>query len=139
MRKKIYEQGSALLVITIVLAAALLGVLGYVAWNSAHGDTQASTTQQKPTPRKVAHTPNTNSNSAEQGATKTGTLSGSLTYPAESIPADMKVYAVNLKTNKIYATGKHLKGSQFQSGVGYRLDVPAGAYYVYGTAAATGN
>lgn len=68
---------------------------------------------------------------AKEEENKTGTIEGSLSYPSEGIPEDMKVCAVNIMTNKETCTSKQLKSSQYTNGTGYKLEVPAGTYNVY--------
>jgi len=68
---------------------------------------------------------------AKEEENKTGTIEGSLSYPSESIPEDMKVCAVNIMTSKETCTSKHLKSSQYTNGTGYKLEVPVGTYNVY--------
>jgi hypothetical protein len=64
---------------------------------------------------------------------KTGTLTGSLSYPSEGIPKSMKVCALNLTTSQEYCTSEQIKGGkdEFLYGIGYKLEVPPGEYHVY--------
>jgi hypothetical protein len=66
---------------------------------------------------------------AQEGAP--GIIEGSLAYPSEFIPPDMKVCAENIATKERFCTAKHLKGKQYQYGEGYQLKVPPGEYLVY--------
>jgi hypothetical protein len=59
-----------------------------------------------------------------------GIIEGSLGYPSEFIP-DMTICAENIATKERICTARHLKGRQYQYGVGYRLKVPPGDYHVY--------
>lgn len=60
----------------------------------------------------------------------TGSITGSLSFPSEGIP-DMEVCAEDSMTAKTYCTDELLEDAQYQNGMGYRLDVPAGQYTVY--------
>lgn len=72
---------------------------------------------------------------------KKAVIEGSLSYPSEYIPADMKVCAQDLSTqvspnklvfSKEYCTSKHIKDKKYKNGQGYKLEVPgSGSYYVY--------
>lgn len=62
---------------------------------------------------------------------QTGFIEGSLIYPSEGIPKDMKVCAENIDTGKEYCTDKHLEDKKYTNGVGYKLEVPEGNYHVY--------
>jgi hypothetical protein len=61
-------------------------------------------------------------------ASDAGTLEGSLGFPSEGIPKNMKVCAQNEETREIYCTKTHIK---YKNGEGYRLGIPAGNYKVY--------
>jgi hypothetical protein len=123
------QKGSAQAAIIIVLIAALLGALGFILWQNVIANKQDTISNTEPN-----NTSNENAN--EEVTVETGTIVGSLTYPAEAIPTDMEVHAVNLDTGKEYTTNEHLEGSQYQYGIGYRIEVPVGRYNVYGTTAA---
>lgn len=60
----------------------------------------------------------------------TGSITGSISFPSEGIPA-MEVCAEDSVTAKTYCTDEMLEDAQYQNGMGYRLDVPAGQYTVY--------
>lgn len=63
------------------------------------------------------------------------TIEGSLSFPSEFIPEDMKICAEDIGTGsrQLYCTSQHIADRRFGNGVGYRLRVPQGAYYVYAT------
>ncbi|MBZ9569406.1 hypothetical protein KJA16_00605 [Patescibacteria group bacterium] len=65
--------------------------------------------------------------------TRFGTIEGSLSYPSEFIPPDMKVCAENVETEELYCTEEHIKDSKYTYGEGYKVEVPAGNYYVSAT------
>ena len=66
---------------------------------------------------------------------ETGIIEGSLSYPGEEIPGDMRVCAENLLTKQQYCTEKHIKDKQYRYGLGYQIEVPAGRYHVFATTA----
>lgn len=78
---------------------------------------------------------NQNTNNNNQNPTSyplsLGTIEGSLSYPSSFIPKDMKVCAQTLDASKKYCTSDHIKDSKYTYGEGYKLNVPAGTYYVY--------
>jgi len=57
----------------------------------------------------------------------TGHIEGSVCYPSDSIPGDMRIYAVNLSTSRIYMTP--LTDKEFPNK--FWFGVPVGDYYVY--------
>lgn len=59
------------------------------------------------------------------------TIQGSLSYPSEIIPEDMEVCAQDIDNSEIYCEFEKLESDRFDYGVGYRLQVPGGHYYVY--------
>jgi hypothetical protein len=62
---------------------------------------------------------------------ETGTIEGSVGYPGEGIPENMKVCAENIDTADEYCATGLLNGSQYTYGKGYKIEVPVGSYYVY--------
>ncbi|KKS29712.1 MAG: hypothetical protein UV83_C0001G0325 [candidate division WWE3 bacterium GW2011_GWE2_43_18] len=60
-----------------------------------------------------------------------GVITGSLGYPSEFIPENMEVCAVEVQGQGAHCSNNHLKDKAFTYGVGYRLTLPAGEYYVY--------
>jgi len=62
-----------------------------------------------------------------------GTIEGSLGYPGGSIPEDMMVCAENIITKKQYWTSTHIKDNKYTYGIGYKIEVPVGTYYVFAT------
>ena len=64
-----------------------------------------------------------------------GFIEGSLSYPSNYIPKDMGVCALNLDTQKEYCDTDQLYDKKYTYGVGYKIQVPAGNYNVYATAA----
>jgi hypothetical protein len=68
-----------------------------------------------------------------------GTIEGSLGYPSEGIPADMKVCAENIKTKEQYCTSTHIENSKYKYGKGYKINLPPGDYYVFATLLSLGD
>lgn len=64
---------------------------------------------------------------------QTGTVEGSLGYPSEFIPDDMKICAEKIVTKEQYCTGIHIKDAKYQYGEGYKIDLQPGDYYVFAT------
>ena len=60
-----------------------------------------------------------------------GTIEGSMSFPGEGIPDYIEVCAENQSTKEVLCTSKRLNNPKYSYGIGYMLDVPAGAYYVY--------
>lgn len=60
-----------------------------------------------------------------------GTVEGSLVYPSQAIPADLRVCAINLAGGGETCSGEHVPSGAFKNGQGYRLSLPAGSYRVY--------
>lgn len=60
-----------------------------------------------------------------------GVVTGSLSYPSERIPENLGVCAEEISTEKTVCTDNHIWGSSYQYGYGYRIEIPAGEYYVY--------
>lgn len=119
------QKGSAHVIILVSLVLALLGALVYIYWQNVQTKNQSAVEN-----TGISQTVNEDTNKEEVVAM--GTIQGSLTYPSDYIPANLEVYATNLETNKEYVTKVHLTGGEYEYGVGYSLDVPAGRYYVYG-------
>jgi len=70
---------------------------------------------------------------------RTGVIEGSLGYPSESIPEEMEVCAEDILTKKQYCTKKHIQDKKYTFGVGYKLEVPVGDYYVFAILPSWGN
>ena len=60
-----------------------------------------------------------------------GTITGSLSYPSEFIPEKLTVCAENVYNRGIFCTQDHIKNAKYKYGVGYKLNLPTGSYYVY--------
>ena len=57
-----------------------------------------------------------------------GSIEGTMNYPSEFVPKDMRVCAVEVSNSNEYCTTKKVKsGSLYR----YSLKVPVGEYYVY--------
>lgn len=63
----------------------------------------------------------------------TGTIEGSVSYPSEGIPTELKVCVYNLDTEKVLCEDNRITDSRFTYGQGYRVVVEPGEYHVYAT------
>lgn len=61
----------------------------------------------------------------------TGIITGSLSYPSQFVPKDMKVCAVDIETEEEICTTEHIEDKKYKSGVGYTLELPVGTYHIY--------
>jgi hypothetical protein len=62
----------------------------------------------------------------------TGIIEGSLSYPDESIPSDMKVCAENIfYSDEIYCADQLINDPKYTNSTGYNITAPVGSYYVY--------
>lgn len=65
-------------------------------------------------------------------ATAKGYLNGNLSYPADGLPADLKVCAENSSdSSKTFCSYHRISDAVYLYGFGYNLAVPAGTYHVY--------
>lgn len=62
---------------------------------------------------------------------QTGFIEGSLGYPSSGIPEYMEICAEDVNTKQLYCTKEHIKNDTYIYGVGYRLEVPTGSYFVF--------
>ena len=62
-----------------------------------------------------------------------GTIEGSIGFPSETIPEDLKVCAETLDGHTIACTDKHIDDPKYTYRVGYQLEIIPGEYYVYAT------
>ena len=69
--------------------------------------------------------------SFEPPKTRSGFIEGSLGYPSELIPPELKVCAENILTKEIYCTEDHIEDTKYTYGKGYKIEAPIGDYYVY--------
>ncbi len=60
-----------------------------------------------------------------------GTIEGSLSYPSEMLPENMEVCAENVEAQQTICTTEKIKDKKYTYGTGYKLQVPAGNYFVY--------
>ncbi|MDO8559201.1 MAG: hypothetical protein Q7R84_02610 [bacterium] len=68
-----------------------------------------------------------------KGKFQTGIIEGSLSYPSDFIPSDMKICAEDTATQEEYCTDTRIRDSKYTYGNGYKIEVPAGSYYVFAT------
>lgn len=59
------------------------------------------------------------------------TIQGSLSFPSEHLPQDLEVCAESVSDKRLFCTNAHLVDKKFATGVGYKLEIPAGSYTVY--------
>jgi len=85
----------------------------------------APTITYTPTPQEES-TPTPNRNTSG-----TGLITGSLSYPSEKIPEDLKICAKNVASEKETCTNEHINGGGFTYGIGYELRVAPGTYTVF--------
>jgi len=64
-------------------------------------------------------------------APTTGMIEGSLSFPSEFIATDMTICAEDTSTQKQYCTKDHLQDVKYTAHVGYKIEAPAGSYYVF--------
>lgn len=62
-----------------------------------------------------------------------GTIEGSISYPSEAIPEDLRICAETLQGQTIACTDKKINDPKYTYGVGYRLEIIPGEYYIYAT------
>lgn len=86
-----------------------------------------TTTPTVTTPEKKTEAP------TKKEEARKGTIEGSLSYPSESIPEDMKVCAEDIVTTKQYCTDTQIPDQKYTYGEGYKIEVPASSYYVFAT------
>jgi hypothetical protein len=60
-----------------------------------------------------------------------GFIEGSLSFPSEGIPENMFVCAETTEGEKVICTDNQIKDEEFQYGVGYKLEIEPGTYFVY--------
>lgn len=131
------QSGSAHVIIVVALVVLLIGALGFIFWQNfiqksdKTNDSATNTSKTSETPKKSSEAANDTTPIAKEG-----TIVGSLTYPSEGIPPSVEVHATNIATNEDFYTKDHLSGSLYKYGVGYKLSVPVGQYYVYAIKAA---
>lgn len=70
---------------------------------------------------------------------QTGTIEGSLSFPSEGIPVNMQVCAEDSNTQQNYCTNEHFNDNKYTYGVGYKIEVPSGSYFVYAQVPNFGN
>lgn len=126
----------ATIFLSIVLLLAMAAMGAYIWQNEQDKKALMAQLNAVPEPQPL-EVPSILSNTEEDlTATETatpsdsGTITGSLSFPSEQIP-ELEVCAENLATHQEICTTDMLKEAQYTYGVGYKLDVPAGSYYVY--------
>lgn len=121
--------------IGMAVGAVLLiaGALGFMVWQNTRDESKETSNQAADTSEIATEDPNTTELKQTEAELATqGTIVGSLTYPSEVIPPGLEVFAENIETGEVFSTVEQLQDSRYRYGVGYRLSVPTGKYYVYG-------
>ena len=120
------------ILITVIIAIIVAGgAIWWLSKSSAESAQNVPTTEAPRAPQGDAASQEGVEQSTDESE-EAGTITGSLTYPSEAFPPDMEVHATNIDTNQDYISTDRIEGSQYKYGTGYKLDVPAGRYYVYG-------
>lgn len=60
-----------------------------------------------------------------------GYIEGGLSYPSSGVPSDVGVCAELVENTGIKTCGKQIKDKKYKNGVGFKLEVDPGVYYVY--------
>lgn len=61
----------------------------------------------------------------------TGLVEGTISFPSEGIPANLEVCAETIAGVKTTCTNAKIKDAKYKTGVGYKLELSAGTYYIY--------
>jgi len=121
---------TGIVLITSILAGCLVfAVAFYLGQKSNAKPTEfypPSTVSTKPGILTPTVTPNVTQN-------LNGVVEGSLSYPSEGIPSDLKVCAETTDGELVKCTEERIADKKYQYGVGYRLELPEGKYYIYAT------
>lgn len=73
-----------------------------------------------------------NQDGTQSEVVQNGYIEGPLSYPSEVIPDTLQVCALNLADSEEICTQTQIQDQKFTpTGVGFRLEVPAGKYHVY--------
>lgn len=123
-----------LLIIGLIITAII-----FLVYFSAAGSTPAATENSYSTDyeyldnydSKYSDISDQNSNYTTQNKA-VGNIEGSISYPGEKIPSDLKVCAENIfYSDQIYCTDKLINDSKYTNSTGYNIEAPVGSYYVY--------
>lgn len=118
----------------VILILAVLSFIGYISYDQLI--TKRELPQniiQKPTLEPTIYpSPNatilpTDIPSKNEG----GTIEGSISFPSETIPADLVVCAETLQGVQVKCTNEHIENIKYTYRVGYKMELPTGKYYVY--------
>gem|GEM_PF-1860279 len=120
----------------IFLGIAVLVVLWFLdsTYHPFAGKNQAETpnaNQQQQTPQPALQPSPGASPKPSPQLPPGGMIEGAMGYPASVIPPKVHVCADNLATNQTYCTDDRIMSAAYKTHVGYKLQVPAGDYYVY--------
>jgi hypothetical protein len=121
--KLVISMVAAIIVVAIVAYMAGTGNL-HISWN-ATAPTESPSTSLKP---EASAKPST---AASPSVAATGTITGTVGFPSEGLPKDMKVCAENQATQIETCTSQITMVNTPQPHPTYTLDVPPGKYLVY--------
>jgi hypothetical protein len=137
MKKCITSNQEGVAGIIIVIGALLLLVVGGLAGSMVPDMLKNKNTPEvKPTVSIVEPTVIPEP-SVSQGADDSKTLQekgfieGGLSYPSSGIPSDVGVCAELVENTGVKTCGEQIKDKKFKNGVGFKLEVAPGVYYVY--------
>lgn len=85
---------------------------------------------QKQTPQKK-ELPSSTPSPTSTPSTGKGVVEGSLSYPSEGIPEDMYVCAETAAGESVDCTQEQITGEEYEYGVGYKLEISPGTYFIY--------
>lgn len=119
------------LITIFVVAASLIIAFALVAMIFIWGDfSRVATTETPPLPSSNPITEPAGVDQTSELALD-GVITGSLAYPSEGIPENMKVCAVEQTSQAETCTNEQIKSQEEPYGVSYKIQVPAGTYLVY--------
>lgn len=131
--KKKHKYLKPLLVILAVILFAKLTGLGVWYWQQQEKEKQKkeSDKQIQELQKQLNELKSAKQSKTEKKSNK-GFIEGTITFPSEKVPADLVIYAENIDTGEVYETSERITDDKYTiSHVGYKLEVPAGNYYVY--------
>ncbi len=137
MKKCITSNQEGVAGIIIVIGALLLLVVGGLAGSMVPDMLKKNVPDVKPTVAFVEPTlipeegPSVTPTEEVELSNKTGVIEGALTYPAGGIPDDVGACAELASDTNIKICGKQIKDKKYKTGVGFKLEVESGVYYVY--------
>lgn len=113
--------------IIIVGIVLIIGIAAGAYWLG----TQRKTTSKIPLTQTPSPSPAPTAMASPTPAPQKGTIEGSMSFPGEGIPDYIQVCAENQATKEVLCTNEHIQNQKYTYGIGYKLEVPVGTYYVY--------